>query len=101
MEEEKHRSYGPMAGTLFLQARRTHQLHLLQRSSLIPISLPKLERDLICLIKHGYQPFQGMGKNEDGIIEPIIPVQHADSSGLGFTGQDSNQKDQYLSEETK
>ena len=35
MDEEKCCSHGPMAGTLFLQVGRTHQLHLLQRSSLI------------------------------------------------------------------
>ena len=52
----------------------------------------KARKGFDLLIKHGYQSFRGIGKNEDGIIEPIIPVQHTDSSGLGFTGQDSSKK---------
>ena len=50
----------------------------------------KTRKGFDLLIKHGYQPFRGMGKNEDGIVEPIIPARHSDSSGLGFTGQASS-----------
>ena len=44
------------------------------------------------LMKHGYQPFRGLGKDEDGILEPIIPAQHVTGTGLGFTGQSSGRK---------
>ena len=47
----------------------------------------KAKKGFDLLIKYGYQPFRGLGKNEDGRVEPIIPARHFAGSGLRFTGQ--------------
>ena len=93
--EECHGS-SPVAGTSLLQAREAPQLHFFQGSSSFPSVLKNQERDLILLMKHGYQPFRGLGKNEDGMIEPIVPARHVDSTGLGFTGQSSGRKTTFI-----
>jgi hypothetical protein len=33
----------------------------------------KAKKGFDMLVKHGYQPFQGLGKNGDGRLEPVIP----------------------------
>jgi hypothetical protein len=50
----------------------------------------KSKKGFDLLLKHGYLPFKGLGKNEDGRLEPISPVHHLVNAGLGFTGRRSN-----------
>ena len=56
----------------------------------------KTKRGFDLLIKHGYQPFRGLGRNEDGILEPIVPTWHIEGTGLGFTGQSSGRKTTFV-----
>jgi hypothetical protein len=44
------------------------------------------------LLKHGYQPFKGLGKNEDGRIEPMIQKHRPHRAGLGFSGKSQQKK---------
>ena len=48
------------------------------------------------LIKHGYQPFRGLGSKEDGILEPIVPARHVEGTSLGFTGQSFGRKTTFV-----
>ena len=67
---------GPMARATFLQNWRSSRLQHFQRSSSIPTIHKKSRKDLICLLKHDYQPFKGLGKNGGGRLEPVIPDHH-------------------------
>ena len=49
----------------------------------------KAKKGFDLLVKHGYQPFQGLGKNEDGRLEPVIPQHCPKRAGLGFNGRRS------------
>ena len=44
----------------------------------------KARKGFDLLLKHGYQPFKGLGKNEDGRIEPVIQKHRPHRAGLGF-----------------
>ena len=52
----------------------------------------KARKGFDLLLKHGYQPFKGLGKNEDGRIEPMIQKHHPHRAGLGFSGKGSQKK---------
>ena len=49
----------------------------------------KAKKGFDMLVKHGYQPFQGLGKNGDGRLEPVIPPHYPQRAGLGFNGRRS------------
>ena len=52
----------------------------------------KARKGFDLLLKHGYQPFKGLGKNEDGRIEPVIQKHRPHRAGLGFSGGSSPKK---------
>ena len=52
----------------------------------------KARKGFDLLLKHGYQPFKGLGKNEDGRIEPMIQKHRPHRAGLGFSGGSSPKK---------
>ena len=48
------------------------------------------------LLKHGYQPFKGLGKNGDGRLEPVVPDHHPRRAGLGFMGKRSHKNTVFI-----
>ena len=52
----------------------------------------KARKGFDLLLKHGYQPFKGLGKNEDGRVEPMIQKHRPHRAGLGFSDGSSTKK---------
>ena len=52
----------------------------------------KARKGFDLLLKHDYQPFKGLGKNEDGCVEPMIQKHRPHRVGLGFSGGSSPKK---------
>ena len=52
----------------------------------------KASKGFDLLLKHGYQPLKGLGKNEVGRIEPMIQKHRPHRAGLGFFGEGSQKK---------
>ena len=46
----------------------------------------------------GYEAGNGLGKNSQGILEPIFPYVKAGKGGIGYTLKDANQKSDKVNE---
>ena len=46
----------------------------------------------------GYEAGNGLGKNSQGIVEPIFPYFKAGKGGIGYTLKDANQKSDKVNE---